>query len=125
MTSTTHDHLLRSTALPSRRRTTAAVVLAVVSLLAGVVSISVNAPMQDPFESDARVLITSFGVGMAVLAAVVALVPFRRGETWAWWVLWVWPVFFVAHVMALGTVVPDAFLAAVTAGALLLARPVR
>lgn len=125
MTSTTHDHLLTSTQPPSRRRTAAAVVIAVVSVLAGVVSMSVNAPMPDPFESDARVLITSFGVGMAVLAAVVALVPFRRGETWAWWVLWVWPAFFVAHVVALGTVVPDAFLAAVTAGALLISPPMR
>jgi magnesium-transporting ATPase (P-type) len=100
-------------------------VLAAVAVLAGVIAMSVNAPMEDPFERDARVLITTFGVGMAVLAAVVALVPFRHGEPWAWWVLWAWPVFFVAHVVALGTVVPDAVLAVMTAAALLAGRPSR
>lgn len=104
-------------------RTWPAVVLAAVAVLAGVISLSVNAPMDDPFEADARVLISTFGVGMALLAAAVALGPFRRGERWAWAVLWVWPAFFVAHVATLGTVVPDAPLAVLTAAALLAGRP--
>jgi hypothetical protein len=112
-------------AVPPRRRTMAAGVLAAVAVLAGVIAMSVNAPMEDPFERDARVLITTFGLGMAVLGAAVALVPFRRGEPWAWCVLWAWPVFFVAHVVTLGTVVPDAVLAVVTAAALLAGRPSR
>lgn len=104
-------------------RTWPAVVLAAVALLAGVISLSVNAPMDDPFEADARVLISTFGVGMALLAAAVALGPFRRGERWAWAILWVWPAFFVVHVATLGTVVPDAPLAALTTVALLAGRP--
>jgi hypothetical protein len=36
----------------------------------------------DPFESDAEVLISSFGIGAAVLTAAIALIPFRAGQRW-------------------------------------------
>jgi hypothetical protein len=79
--------------------------------------------MDDPFDSDAKALISTFGIGMAVLTAVIALIPFRAGQRWAWAVLWVWPVFFVAHVVALGTVVPDGILAVISTVALVVSRP--
>lgn len=107
---------------PSRSRAAASWVFVAVSVLSGVIAVSVYAPMEDPFESDAQVLIATFGVGMAVLGAVVALVPFRRGERWAWRALWIWPAFFVAHVIGLGTVVPDLPLALVTTVALVASR---
>ena len=81
--------------------------------------------MEDPFEPDAQVMIATFGVGMAVLTAVLARTALRDGQRWAWAVLWVWPVFFVAHLIGLGTYVPDGVLALVTAAALLAARPRR
>jgi hypothetical protein len=30
---------------------------------------------------------------------VITLVPFRRKETWAWVVLWFYPVFWLAHLI--------------------------
>ena len=127
MSSTTATATSAARAHParSRRRTVAAGVLTAIAVLSGVIAVSVNAPMEDQFEHDARVLITSFGLGMALLSVVVALVPFRRGEQWAWLALWVWPAFFVSHVALLGTVLPDGLFAVVTAGALLLAGPSR
>lgn len=108
---------------PSRSRTAASWVFVAVSVLSAVIAVSVYAPMDDPFESDAQVLVATFGVGMAVLSAAVALIPFRRGERWAWGALWIWPVFFVAHTLGLGTVIPDIPLALVTATALVVSRP--
>lgn len=108
---------------PGRSRTSASWVFVAVSVLSAVIAVSVYAPMDDPFESDAQVLIATFGVGMALLTAVIALVPFRRGERWAWRALWIWPVFFVAHTVGLGTVIPDVPLALVTAAALVTSRP--
>lgn len=108
---------------PSRSRAAASWVFAAVSVLSGVIAVSVYAPMDDPFESDAQVLIATFGVGMALLSGVIALVPFRRGERWAWGALWIWPAFFVAHLALLGTVVPDLPLALVTTAALVASRP--
>lgn len=110
---------------PSRARTVASWVFVLVAVLSAVISLSVYAPMEDPFEPDAQVLIATFGVGMAVLTAVLARTAFRDGQRWAWAVLWIWPVFFVAHVIGLGTYVPDGVLAVVTTAALLAARPGR
>jgi hypothetical protein len=32
------------------------------------------------------------GGGFGLLAAVVSLLPFRRGERWAWYALWLFPI---------------------------------
>ena len=110
---------------PPSARTVASWIFVLVAVLSAVISLSVYAPMEDPFEPDAQVMIATFGVGLAVLTAVLARTAFRDGQRWAWAVLWVWPVFFVAHVIGLGTYVPDGVLALVTAAALLAARPRR
>jgi hypothetical protein len=34
----------------------------------------------------------TLGAGFGVLAAVTALVPYRRGERWAWYALWLFPI---------------------------------
>jgi hypothetical protein len=107
----------------SRARSVASSVFVVIALISAVISASVYAPMDDPFESDAKVLISTFGIGTAILTAVIALIPFRAGQWWAWAALWVWPVFFVVHVVALGTVVPDGILAVISTVALVLSRP--
>ena len=31
---------------------------------------------------------------------LIVLIPFRRGERWAWSVLWFYPVFWVVHLVA-------------------------
>lgn len=32
------------------------------------------------------------GAGLGLLAAIVSAIPFRRGERWAWYALWLFPV---------------------------------
>jgi hypothetical protein len=107
----------------SRAANVASGVFVVIAVISAVISASVYAPMEDPFEPDAQVLVASFGLGMALLTGVIAAIPFRAGQRWAWAVLWVWPAFFVWHVLALGTLVPDGVLAAVSAGALVATTP--
>ena len=50
-------------------------------------------------------------LGMVVFGLTVILKPFRRGERWAWYVLWYYPVFFVLHIIAFGTFIIDGVLA--------------
>lgn len=52
--------------------------------------------------------------GMTIFGLAITLIPFRRGERWAWYVLWYYPVFFVIHILAFGTLVPDAVFVAIT-----------
>ena len=54
-----------------------------------------------------RTLIGTFGAGMGIFGLAITLTAFRRGERWAWFVLWYYPIFFLIHVIALGTVLPD------------------
>ena len=53
------------------------------------------------FETDvdrrATLLTTTYAVVAVVLTIAIALTAFRRGERWAWFAFWVWPVFFVVH----------------------------
>lgn len=39
--------------------------------------------------------LASFGLGLN--GALSAIVPFRRVERWAWWTLWCYPAFWLAH----------------------------
>lgn len=89
------------------RRTIGVVILVLLSLITAVISVSVFFATDEPFPRDANVLIATFGVGMAVLAAGIAVGPFRRGERWAIALLAVWPAFFLVHILALGTWLPD------------------
>lgn len=41
--------------------------------------------------------LASAGLGLFGLAIV--LVPYRRGERWAWWVLWFYPLFWLSHLL--------------------------
>lgn len=77
----------------------------------------------EAFEHDTNVLIATFAPGMAVFGWVITLTALRRGERWAWLVMWYYPVFFVLHVVLLGTVVPDLPLGVLSALALLALAP--
>lgn len=37
--------------------------------------------------------------GLGLFGGLVALVPFRRRERWAWFVLWFYPVFWLVHLI--------------------------
>jgi hypothetical protein len=39
-------------------------------------------------------------IGLGLFGGLIALIPFRRGEKWAWWVLWFYPVFWAVHMVA-------------------------
>ena len=48
----------------------------------------------DPLYSTSYSVMGAWGiswVGFEILALVVILIPFRRGERWAWWALWLLP----------------------------------
>ena len=38
-------------------------------------------------------------VGLGLFGGLVAVIPFRRGERWAWWALWFYPVFWALHLI--------------------------
>lgn len=38
------------------------------------------------------VILGLLGAGLGLLAAVVSVIPYRRGERWAWYALWLLPV---------------------------------
>lgn len=65
----------------------------------------------------------SFVLGMVVFGISLILIPFRRGERWAWYVLWYYPVFFLLHVVAFGTLFPDGLFLLISAASLLVAYP--
>ncbi len=39
-------------------------------------------------------------IGTGLFGGLITLVPFRRRERWAWWVLWFYPVFWLVHLVA-------------------------
>lgn len=52
--------------------------------------------MQDPevaylFSRQLQIL-GLLGAGFGLLAALVSLIPYRRGERWAWYSLWLFPI---------------------------------
>jgi hypothetical protein len=107
----------------SRSARAGQITLVLLGLLSAVIAISVYAPMEDPFEPDARALIATFGVAFGVLVVVLATAGLASRQSWAWGALWVLPAFLVSHVFLLGTLLPDGVLAAVAVAALALTRP--
>jgi hypothetical protein len=71
------------------------VVVSVGILVFGVVAVLV------PGSGDVSLMradgLASIGVGL--FGGLLALIPFRRREQWAWWVLWFYPIFWMAHLV--------------------------
>ncbi len=65
-------------------------------LVFGVVAIAL------PGGSEALYLraIGAASIGMGLFGLLIAAVPFRRLERWAWWTLWYYPAFWLAHLLA-------------------------
>lgn len=101
----------------------ATIVLVLLSVLMGVIGVSVWFATEDPWDRAANVLVSTFAAGMAILGIAIIVTGFRRREWWAWLVLWYYPIFFVIHALTLGTLIPDGVFAALSVAALLLARP--
>jgi hypothetical protein len=55
---------------------------------------------EEGVDRDFVLLATTFASVAVVLTVAVAVTAFRRGERWAWWAFWVWPLFFVVHGLA-------------------------
>lgn len=36
-------------------------------------------------------------IGMGLFGTMISLVPYRRRESWAWFTLWYYPLFWLAH----------------------------
>jgi hypothetical protein len=96
-------------------------------LFAVILAITPNAILNDPSfrVGSAPVALRYWGitwVGFSIFALVLILVPFRRGERWAWWTLWVVPLLWLAHWVAVPLALHNPFLAAIGALGLILTR---
>jgi hypothetical protein len=38
-------------------------------------------------------------IGLGLFGILITLIPFRRGERWAWFTLWFYPAFWVVHLV--------------------------
>jgi hypothetical protein len=109
---------VRPDRLGARVRTGQTILTAILALSA-VVALS-TVFVDDPFEPAAVVLIASFGVLAAVLGIASVWGGIRSGTVQV--AVWAVPLFFVSHIATLGTWVPDAIFAVVSAvGAVLIA----
>ena len=54
-----------------------------------------------PGQSEALFLraIGAASIGMGLFGVLIALIPFRRRERWAWFALWYYPLFWGAHLL--------------------------
>lgn len=97
--------------------------LALIGVLCTVIALSVYAPTDAPLDPDTQALVATFGAGFGILATTLAIAGLNTRQNWAWLGLWALPTFLVSHVVLLGTVVPDAVLAAFAVAALIATRP--
>jgi hypothetical protein len=59
-------------------------------------------------------------LGMVLFSLFITHGGFRFGQRWAWYALWYWPFFFILHIVAFGTWIPDLPLAILSVIALIL-----
>jgi len=54
-----------------------------------------------PVDGDALLLRVDglASIGLGLFGGLIAIIPFRRGERWAWWALWFYPVFWTVHLV--------------------------
>jgi hypothetical protein len=38
-------------------------------------------------------------IGVGMFGGLIAIIPFRRRERWAWWALWFYPLFWTVHLV--------------------------
>lgn len=47
-------------------------------------------------------------LGMTIFGFSIIINGYRKGIRWAWYACWVYPIFFVLHIIGFGTYLPDA-----------------
>ena len=104
-------------------RTRAWIVFVFFAVLATVFGVFPGGWFEEGGDRDTALLVTTYAGVAVVLTFGVALTAFRRGETWAWLVFWVWPVFFLVHGLAFFVV--DLVFAALGVIALVSSAPAR
>ena len=54
-----------------------------------------------PGSSDALLLRTIgvASIGMGLFGVMITLIPYKRRERWAWFTLWYYPIFWLAHLL--------------------------
>lgn len=52
-----------------------------------------------PGSSDALLMraVGAASLGMGIFGAMIAVIPYRRRERWAWFALWYYPLFWLVH----------------------------
>jgi hypothetical protein len=95
------------------------ILFAVLTTLFGVVGVWTD----QANDTDMQLLVSTYAAVAVVLTVGIATTAFRRGERWAWAVMWIWPVFFAVHGAAFFVV--DYAFSALGVMALLAAAPPR
>lgn len=49
----------------------------------------------------------SLVIGMSVLGIAIIINAYRKGLRWSWYACWVYPLFFLLHIIGFGTFMPD------------------
>lgn len=97
------------------------VVFVLFAVLATLFGVFPGAWFEPEVDQGDALLVTTYAGVAVVLTVAMAVIPFRRGERWAWLAFWVWPLFFLAHGFAFFVV--DFVFAALGVAALALTAP--
>ncbi|MFS0863133.1 hypothetical protein [Fredinandcohnia sp. 179-A 10B2 NHS] len=62
----------------------------------------------------------SLVIGMTLFGLAIILNAYRKGLRWSWYVCWVYPLFFLLHIIGFGTFMPDIIFLLLSLAALLL-----
>ena len=79
----------------------------------------------DPLFDSGYSLMGAWGmswVGFEILTLIIILIPFRRGERWAWWTLWLMPALWIGLFILSPDLIGLLVLALVSVAGLLLSR---
>jgi hypothetical protein len=54
-----------------------------------------------PMDGDTQLLRADglASIGLGLFGGLIAIIPFRGGQLWAWWALWFYPVFWTVHLI--------------------------
>jgi hypothetical protein len=97
------------------------VVFVFFAVLATLFGIFPGSWFEEAGDRDLVLLGTTYASVAVVLTVAVAATAFRRGERWAWFAFWVWPLFFLVHGLAFFVV--DFVFAALGVAALVMTTP--
>jgi hypothetical protein len=62
----------------------------------------------------------SLVIGMSLFGFAILTNAFRKGLRWSWYVCWVYPLYFILHIIGFGTFMPDSIFLLLSLAALIL-----